>query len=192
MKIFAKIFSVFTWFVTFAAILLAAVFVLPRVFGIEPYIVMSGSMEPVITTGAVAFIDTHETDAIVGDIITFTLENGETVTHRISDIEDGMYVTKGDTNDTEDPVHVDPDNVIGTYSFQIPKVGYLMTDFTPKVIFICILWIAFLNVASILISSVADRPSEEKAVTPVVRLNISNQNKKGERDSITADDPSEK
>lgn len=100
MKIFVKIFSGLVASCTWLIILAAAIFLIPRVAGYTPYVVMSGSMEPVIHTGAVAFINTKDTDCQVGDIITYRLRgnNGEEilVTHRIVEEQDGMYITQGD------------------------------------------------------------------------------------------------
>ena len=55
---------------------------IPGLFGIRPYVVYSGSMEPEIPTGAVVFTKEGEFSPKKGDIITF--HNGDTVvTHRV-------------------------------------------------------------------------------------------------------------
>lgn len=147
-----KIISVISASITAATVfvfLSAAVFVAPRAAGIVPYIVKSGSMEPVISTGAAAFINTKDTDAEPGDIITYCLgsESGKEtlVTHRVVGIKDGMYVTKGDANDVEDMSLVEEDQIIGTYLFQLPKAGYFLAWLERKRLIAAAFWILLLN-----------------------------------------------
>ena len=80
----------------------ALVLLIPGLFGIRPYVVYSGSMEPEIPTGAVVFTKEGEFSPKKGDIITF--HNGDTVvTHRVVKKEKDIFITKGDANKTEDP-----------------------------------------------------------------------------------------
>lgn len=67
------IFSTIVTALTVLVILAASVFYIPRLARIQPYIVLSGSMEPAIPIGAVAFIDTKDTSVSVGDIVTYRL-----------------------------------------------------------------------------------------------------------------------
>lgn len=69
MKLLSKIFSLLGLTVSVIVLIVAAAFIAPKFVGIMPYIVKSGSMEPQIHTGAVAFIDTHEKNVAVGDVI---------------------------------------------------------------------------------------------------------------------------
>ena len=63
-------------------LVMALVLLIPGLFGIRPYVVYSGSMEPEIPTGAVVFTKEGEFSPKKGDIITF--HNGDTVvTHRV-------------------------------------------------------------------------------------------------------------
>ena len=78
----------------------ALVLLIPGFFGIRPYVVYSGSMEPEISTGAVVFTKEGEFSPKKGDIITF--HNGDTVvTHRVVKKEKDIFITKGDANKTE-------------------------------------------------------------------------------------------
>lgn len=107
----------------------------PRVFGYRPYVVLSGSMEPNIHTGAVAYIDTKDTDLAPGDVAAFYESNGAVVTHRIvSGNETGGYTTKGDANDVEDMNIVPQENIIGTYKWSIPNLGYLISSLSAKTV----------------------------------------------------------
>ena len=82
MRRLSKIVSIVTTVFTVAVILCAGVFCLPRIFGYVPYVVLSGSMEPVIGTGAVAFINTNDRAVSEGDIIAYSLED-TVVIHRV-------------------------------------------------------------------------------------------------------------
>lgn len=120
---------------------------LPGVFGIKPAIVLSGSMEPAISTGDLIFI--HETDTAEladGDVICF-MSSGKAVTHRIAEIqtdESGkvQYVTRGDGNDAEDRETVTPEQIQGIWKGErIGRVGnFILFMQTPAgmVIFIIV------------------------------------------------------
>lgn len=105
-------------------------------FGTKPYVVLSGSMEPTIPTGAVVF-SKAASEYKPGDIITFS-QNGnkkELVTHRLNEVtgKDGAvtFKTKGDANKSVDSWTVDPKNVVGKVSFKIPFLGYIV-NFAQK------------------------------------------------------------
>ena len=87
MKRFINGFSQITTVLTVSVIILSAVFVIPRYFGVVPYIVRSGSMEPVIHTGSVAFINQGDKEVRPGDIVTYRLTgpsgSDTLVTHRV-------------------------------------------------------------------------------------------------------------
>ena len=82
MKSFSKAFGRIVLILTVVIALVASVFVVPKLFGINPYVVLSGSMEPQIHTGAIAFVNTKDTAVKVGDVVTYRLANDELVTHR--------------------------------------------------------------------------------------------------------------
>ena len=78
-------------------LVMALVLLIPGLFGIRPYVVYSGSMEPEIPTGAVVFTKEGEFFPKKGDIITF--HNGDTVvTHRVVKKEKDIFITKGDAS----------------------------------------------------------------------------------------------
>ena len=52
-------------------------FLAPRLFGIKPFVVLFGSMEPTVPTGSVVFVDTRDRDVSEGDIITYSLAVSE-------------------------------------------------------------------------------------------------------------------
>ena len=65
------------------------------------YVILSGSMEPVIPTGSVAVVDSSKRDVRPGNIATFE-RHGDLVTHRILSKTEEGYQTKGDANTDPD------------------------------------------------------------------------------------------
>ena len=138
---------------TVLAIVAAAVFLVPGFWKIRPFAVLSGSMEPAISTGAVAFIHMGSWDRKAGEIIMYRLgegENGPFVTHRITEVRDGCLITKGDANETADPVPVRPDQVEGSFAFQIPLAGYVLAGWGPEEARTAAAWLIFLNGLAVL------------------------------------------
>ena len=82
---------------------------------IRPYVVLSGSMEPAIPVHSVCFVNENIPFAQItpGEVISFRMEGGMLVTHRVSAVQDGRCTTKGDANSIEDAVPVTADNYIG-------------------------------------------------------------------------------
>lgn len=116
--------------VTFLILLLAGIAVLyvPQWFGIEPMIVLSGSMEPTYPVGSLLYVKHMQRDSIKkGDVITFLLEDQVPVTHRVVEVDtkNRTCTTKGDANNTVDGSPVAFDQVIGTPVFHVKKAGYL-------------------------------------------------------------------
>lgn len=119
--------------IVLAVVALATVFIVftsLNVFGLQMFVVNSGSMEPKIHTGSVV-IDHKADNYKVGDVITFKISgSANTATHRIVTVNnDGTGVTyqvKGDANNSPDPDLVPAANIVGKVKFSIPLVGYLV------------------------------------------------------------------
>ena len=130
-------------------ILAAAAVTIPTAFGIRPYIVQSGSMEPVLQTGALAFVNTRGYRYQIGDVITYRLTDEDEapilVTHRIIGRTEAGFVTRGDANVMPDPAPVTENQIVGRLLWQIPYAGYLAAGITPGVCLIVLLWILFFN-----------------------------------------------
>lgn len=104
------------------------------IFGYRYYTVLTPSMEPELSVGDVVIVKLKNAEDInTGDIITFNPSNDSTayLTHRVTEKlenyeETGVtcFKTKGDANKVEDGFLIDSSRVIGTVSFDIPKVGY--------------------------------------------------------------------
>lgn len=133
MKLFKKIWNIVTTVLVIVVVILALLLVGVRLFGMQVYTVLSGSMEPVYHTGSLIYVkDVDYRDLKEGDVITFMLDEDTVATHRIvglvPDEEDPSvmrYRTKGDANDAEDGSLVHYKNVLGTPVFTIPKMGYV-------------------------------------------------------------------
>lgn len=114
-------------------VLLAIALVGVRLIGLEPYVVLSGSMEPTYHVGSLIYVkdvDPYELES--GDVITFMLDEDTVATHRIVEVvpdeTDSTVVrfkTKGDANAAEDGSLVHYKNVIGSPVFTIPQLGYV-------------------------------------------------------------------
>lgn len=168
MKKIIKTINIITIVVTLYVAIIAAIFVVPRIFGIMPYIVQSGSMEPEIPTGSVAFINQKDRNPDIGEIITYRVgepasigtgtgsfvkaERGTLVTHRLIDITpDGDYITKGDANDVADMVPIYPSQIVGTYKMNIPKMGGILAKIGKKTLTAILIGIFILNIVSTLL-----------------------------------------
>ena len=103
-----------------------AAYFIAFVMGYHPYITISGSMEPVIHTGSVCYVDTNVEfdDVKKGDIVAFQTVDGAAVTHRAITVTEDAIETKGDANDVSDGYTTTRDNYLGVTIFSIPYLGY--------------------------------------------------------------------
>lgn len=97
-------------------------------FPIKPISIASGSMVPELNVGDVAIIkECTPNDIIVGDIIQYKME-GYTVIHRVIEKKqkngEYIFITKGDSNKTQDIHPVNEDQVIGKCIFKVKYLGY--------------------------------------------------------------------
>ncbi len=94
---------------------------------IESFVVMSGSMEPTIHTGAIVFVDTkYDYEQLkIDDIVVFNA-NQTHVIHRIVEQTSQGFITKGDANDQEDGITVTQQTFQGKELFSLPYVGYVI------------------------------------------------------------------
>ncbi len=94
---------------------------MPAVFGWGSAVVLSGSMEPKLPVGALLVIH-REKSYEIGDIVTYEDENGSIVTHRLTALENGEAVTKGDANNIED-APFPASKICGKVRAVLPGVG---------------------------------------------------------------------
>lgn len=128
-----KLWNAFTTLLVVLVVLLVILLVGVRLVGLQPYVVLSGSMEPEYHVGSLIYVkDVDYTQLQAGDVITFMLNEKTVATHRIVEVipdetEPGVvrYRTKGDANDVEDGSLIHFRNVIGSPVFTIPYLGYV-------------------------------------------------------------------
>lgn len=114
-------------------VLLAIALVGVRLVGLQPFVVLSGSMEPTYHVGSLIYVKSVDYKELkVGDPITFMISQDTVVTHRIievlADEEDPntiRYFTQGDANTVADGTSVHYKNIIGKPVFSIPYLGYV-------------------------------------------------------------------
>ena len=103
----------------------------PKIGGYCPLIVLTGSMEPEISSGDLIIVKQIDgSDVKVGDVIAFFDPDGNgksVLTHRVNQILDEggklSFKTKGDANNAEDRLAVDSDKIVGLYIRCIPGAG---------------------------------------------------------------------
>lgn len=109
-------------------VLFAVLLIGVRMFGVQVYSVVSGSMEPEYPVGSLIYVkDINPSEIEVNDVITYVLPSETPSTHRVVriDEENQLFYTKGDANETEDGAPVHFKNLIGTPVFKIPYLGYV-------------------------------------------------------------------
>lgn len=98
---------------------------------IYPFVVLSGSMEPSLKTGSIAFIAPKLFGYTYGDIITYSQGGKTFTTHRIVKVlnQNGQvnYLTKGDANNALDPTPIPKTAVKGAVIYSLPYLGYLVS-----------------------------------------------------------------
>jgi len=168
---FKKIINVVTTVIVAAAVLLAVLLVGVRVVGLQPFVVLSGSMEPVYHVGSLIYVkDVDYKELQVGDPITFMISEKTVVTHRITEVlvdeEDPdtlRFFTKGDANELPDGSSVHYKNVIGKPVFSIPYLGYVSNYIqNPPGMYVAIAAGALLILLVFLPDVFADEDKEKK------------------------------
>ena len=127
------------------AVLIMACSLMCQIIGLKPVVVLSGSMEPAIKTGSLAFIDTSDSDVFVGDVISFRAGN-LLVSHRVIEITAQGYKTKGDNNDVADAGIVKDSCVEGKILFSVPGAGYFLKTAAVPAGMVIILLYMFMKV----------------------------------------------
>ena len=77
-------------------------------------------------------------DIIVGDVIVFVGNRPDPIIHRVVDVDEMNYFTKGDHNPTSFNFesNINPDLLIGTAKVRVPFLGYIKIWFVQLVSFI--------------------------------------------------------
>lgn len=116
-------------------LLLVIMFFVPSIFGIKPFIVTSGSMEPKLPVGSLIYVKNINKDNLKkNDIITFYIDDSDIIaTHKIYEVnrEEKKIITYGINNKDEngnfmlDANPVGFSEIIGKEILCIPYLGYV-------------------------------------------------------------------
>lgn len=138
------------------------VFLLPKLFNITPYVVTSGSMEPLYPVGSLIYVKKVEPNEIKEkDAITFYMKNTTIVaTHQVFEIDkkNENFRTQGINNKDEngniiqDPNPVSFSSLIGKPILCLEHLGYInRVVTTPPGIYIIISFTIFIILISIIL-----------------------------------------
>ena len=129
---------------------------LPPLFGCQVYSITSASMEPALPKGSIIYVkETPYGDINVGDIIAYDRSiqgdyelEGAVIAHRVVEkrVVEGLFITKGDANQTEDLNPVSYNQIIGTVVFHMPRIGQFMVIYTSTAGKVCLIMVALCGV----------------------------------------------
>ena len=134
-KTYKRIWNCITTVIVIVIVFLAVTLAGVRIVGLQPYVVLSGSMEPAYHVGSMIYVKSVDyKELYVGDPITYLLSEDVVSTHRIvgiypdeNDPETLRFATKGDANADIDSGLVHYKNIIGKPVFTIPYLGYFFS-----------------------------------------------------------------
>lgn len=116
------------------ALVIGLAFILIRLLGFAPMVVLTGSMTPTYMPGDIVYLQPYDETTLlkISDVVTFQKEPEipEFITHRVKTIswnqygEIGSVQTQGDANNIADKP-IGPNQIAGVVKFSIPKLGYV-------------------------------------------------------------------
>lgn len=114
------------------ALAIAAAVTAPTLLGHQSFVVLSGSMEPAISTGDIVVVEKiAPTEARIGDVVSFRSPDvpGKIITHRVVDVraarDELRFLTKGDANNATEQWSIARTGTIGRAQYRVPKLGYV-------------------------------------------------------------------
>ena len=134
--------------VFYILIIIYLIIFIPVLWGKRPLVVISGSMEPILKVGGILYYEKINLDDFKKDDILVYQLNKHTISHRIVDITENGFLTKGDNNKSIDTYIVDKNNVIGRgNNWSIPYIGYY-ADFiyNHKYLLIVMIILSYFNI----------------------------------------------
>ena len=143
--------------IIYILVLIYLIIFIPTFWGKNPLVVISGSMEPTLKVGGILYYEKIDlNDFKEGDILVYELDE-HTISHRIVDITDNGFLTKGDNNNSIDTYEVENMQVIGKgTNWSIPYIGYY-ADFVYNH-----KYLLFISVGVIIIDLLVDSYSDRK------------------------------
>lgn len=122
----------------------------PSLFNHRLYIVDSGSMSPTIKQDSMIIVkELVPKEVVIGDVVTYYGHNKSSrVTHRVMEVQNNgeSFITRGDANESDDPLPLEGKKVIGKVVYVIPFIGNVFRFLSTKygialLITIAIVWI---------------------------------------------------
>lgn len=134
--------------VFYILIIIYLIIFIPVLWGKKPLVIISGSMEPILKVGGILYYEKINLDDFKKDDILVYRLNEHIVSHRIVNINEYGFETKGDNNISNDSYIVDKNNVIGRgNNWSIPYIGYY-ADFiyNHKYLLIVMIILSYFNI----------------------------------------------
>ena len=134
--------------VFYILIIIYLIIFIPVLWGKRPLVVISGSMEPILKVGGILYYEKINLDDFKKDDILVYQLNEHIVSHRIVNINEYGFETKGDNNNSNDSYIVDKNNVIGRgNNWSITYIGYY-ADFiyNHKYLLIVMIILSYFNI----------------------------------------------
>ena len=134
--------------VFYILIIIYLIIFIPVLWGKRPLVIISGSMEPILKVGGILYYEKINLDDFKKDDILVYQLNEHIVSHRIVNINEYRFETKGDNNNSNDSYIVDKNNVIGRgNNWSIPYIGYY-ADFiyNHKYLLIVMIILSYFNI----------------------------------------------
>lgn len=110
--------------ILYILILLYLIIFIPTLFGFKPLVIISGSMEPILKVGGILYYENYNiNDFKKNDILVYKSKN-HIISHRIVDMTNKGFITKGDANKNIDSKIIN-NRILGKGTdFSIPYIGY--------------------------------------------------------------------
>lgn len=142
-------------------------------FGFGASLVLSGSMEPEISTDDLVFVKKPE-DLHVGDVVLYNT-GGSNVLHRITKIDGDIITTRGDANNTEDKPF-SRSAVLGVYIGKIPSGGKIIRSVTnPPFVMAVVFLLMAVAVTWIFVEDRHERKKLDSIKAEIERLKAENE-----------------
>ena len=134
-----KIKNIIFGIIYFLVIVYLAIYI-PCLWGSKPLVIMSGSMEPILKVGGILYYEEIDlNDFKDGDILVYQTKE-HIISHRIVDVIDDSFITKGDANNTQDEP-ITNDMVVGKVIKIIPNANLWKKIIISVVIALIIIFI---------------------------------------------------
>lgn len=134
--------KVLHWLFSIAGLMGICLIFLPQMLGYVPRIVISGSMEPAVPVGSIAYINRRiaQEEIKKDDVIAYELSGEMSVLHRVvcTDTKKRTWTTKGDANTSCDIGEVSYEQYLGKMIFCIPYAGYVWMGMKKKEVWMII------------------------------------------------------